>query len=125
MDRKELRRLVCKAHCAYYKPLKDEGLACLGFLVIERLFEKSGDRPSGKPEKLSWTITESILSEDLCVGCPYRAEDCDFAAEVEGALPCGGFIFLGILLEKKILSRHELQKTVKDVLYEITGKDLH
>jgi hypothetical protein len=116
VDRKELESLICKAYCAYYKSQKDEGLFCLSFMVIERLFEKGGNRSSGKSDKLSGSGTESILSEDLCINCLYHANDCDFAAGVEGASPCGGFIFLGNLIAESLLSRRELQKAVREVL---------
>ena len=35
-----IREELCRNFCPYYKPSKDEELACLGFSVIERLIGK-------------------------------------------------------------------------------------
>ena len=125
VDRKELYRRICEPYCRFYKPRKDEDLACLGFLVIQHLIEEGKNFTPDKPERKSESGTEPILSEDLCIGCSYRINDCDFAAEVEGASPCGGFIFLRNLLRENILSLHELQRVVKEVLDAEKLKDLH
>jgi hypothetical protein len=39
------------------------------------------------------------LAELICASCPFQENDCDFVQHVKNAVPCGGFIVLGLLLE--------------------------
>jgi len=52
----------------------------------------------------------------MCILCPFYEDDCDFAMEYrsneEGfseSPPCGGFIFLGHLLEKNIIGIDDIR----------------
>jgi len=111
-----MRNKLCKNYCHYYKPDKDEDIACLGFVIAERLmkkgfklsFEKSAVRPD--------PATKETLTKNMCIHCPFYEDDCDFAMEYrsneEGfseSPPCGGFIFLGHLLEKNIIGIDDIR----------------
>ncbi len=99
-----LKKKLCLNFCPFYKPSKDNDLACVGFLVIERLIKK-GTKISFK--KIKGTLdgmTEKLLKKHLCTVCPFYENDCDFAVQKENALPCGGFILLGHLLETNIIT---------------------
>jgi len=99
VNKKILRDNLCRNFCSYYKPLKAEGLACRGFILIEKLinggkkitFRKFDGKISGE--------TEKMLSHNMCRRCSFFDNGCDFAEQKEGALPCGGFILLGHMLE--------------------------
>lgn len=94
---------LCSNFCVYYKPSKDKELACGGLLVLKRLvkngknisLEKSGRRPGA--------LTEEALRKVLCPACQFYKGDCDFILQEGDALPCGGFIFLGLSIERGML----------------------
>jgi hypothetical protein len=102
-----LQNCLCSRFCAYYKPEKAEGLACRGFVFVDRMiragreitFERSGVSVG------SWTADS--LTEALCRSCPFFARDCDFAAGRE-APPCGGYLLIGQLLEARTVSVDDL-----------------
>jgi hypothetical protein len=105
----ELVKTVCKGFCSYYKPSKDEELACRGFLVLEKLMKTGRDALFEKNEFPVPTghqpnaVTSEGLARHICLSCPYYENDCDFADKKENTLPCGGFILLGGLIEAGLL----------------------
>ncbi len=99
-----LEEKLCLNFCPYYKPGKMNELACMGFLVLERLLKKGKEIPFDKSAKILNGITEETLVQNMCVFCPFYESDCDFIQKEEKALPCGGFILLGHLLETKIIA---------------------
>lgn len=103
MDKDELVKNLCGKFCSYYKPAKDPGLACNGFLVAERLI-KSGKKLLFEPTGRSIEKTGSPgLLQVLCEPCAFYAHDCDFAEGKADAEPCGGFILLGNLLHADVI----------------------
>ena len=58
-------------------------------------FEESNRRSS--------PLTAEDLRKVLCPACPFYEGDCDFILQEGDALPCGGFIFLGLLIERGII----------------------
>jgi hypothetical protein len=109
MSENSLRERLCLKFCAYYKPSKNEELACKGFLVIEGLIKEGKEISFIKSEKLLEADTEKILRENLCVSCPFNESDCDYAQQEEGASPCGGFLLLGRLLETQVVTVDNIQ----------------
>jgi len=103
MSKKDLVRNLCGNFCSYYKPSKEEELACRGFIVVEQMikagkkvsFEGAGKRPS--------RLKAAELGESLCPTCPFYERDCDYILQEGEARPCGGFIFLGLLLDDGII----------------------
>ncbi len=111
-----MRNKLCKNYCHYYKPDKDEDLACLGFVIAERLMQKGITFSFGKTFKRLDAATAVMLVKNMCIHCPFYEDDCDFAMEYrsneEGfseSPPCGGFIFLGHLLEKNIIGIDDIR----------------
>jgi len=109
MDKTWLIRNVCAGYCAFYKPGKDEELACKGFLVLENLSLRWNEIASKGRKKMSHDETMDNLFSVLCVQCPFFDDGCDFAAGRRGrameavrtdAVPCGGFLFLGACIEQ-------------------------
>lgn len=76
----------------------------MGFLVIERLMQRGMNVPFEKPSQWSDPGNQEELMVTLCPVCPFYENDCDFAQRQEGALPCGGFLLLGELIKRNIIS---------------------
>ena len=104
MSKGNLRESVCLQFCPYYKPSKSEELACKGFLVIEGLIRQGKEIPFIKSDKILDADTEKILRKHLCITCPFYEDDCDFAQHEDGASPCGGFSWIGILIEASVIT---------------------
>ncbi len=109
MDKAWLIRNVCAGFCCFYKPEKDEELACKGFLVLEDLTLRQDAIAANDREKLLRDDTMNDLYGMLCKTCPFFVDGCDFAAERRGegtksarqvSMPCGGILFLGVCLER-------------------------
>jgi hypothetical protein len=105
-----LRERLCLQFCPYYKPSKNEELACKGFLVVEELINEGKEIPFIKSDKLLKAHTEKILRENICISCLFYESDCDYAQEEEGACPCGGFSLLGKLLEARVLTVDNIEE---------------
>ena len=109
MDKTWLIRNVCAGCCSFYKPGKDEELACKGFLVLGDLTLRWDEIAVNSQKKMIQGETRDNLYRILCVHCPFFDDGCDFAAGRRGetreaaqedAAPCGGFLFLGACLEQ-------------------------
>ena len=98
-----LSRELCKTYCQYYKPSKEEGLACRGFVVVKRLIEMGKQISFEGPNRRSGPLTEADLRKDLCPSCQFYKSDCDFILQEGAAMPCGGFILLGLLIENGMI----------------------
>jgi hypothetical protein len=92
-----LVKTLCLKHCAYYKPGKNEELACRGFQVVERLMR------SGRAilmENLRVSADKQVMDQliqSLCGVCTFHQYDCDFFQD-RVSQPCGGFVLLSQLL---------------------------
>lgn len=107
-----IQKNLCQTFCPYFKPSKEEGLACRGFLVVEKLLKKGLEIPFDKKDKKPGTKTQKTLIRNLCVSCPFYESDCDFVLQKQGAPPCGGFILLGHLLEKSIIHIDDIKNII-------------
>lgn len=104
MKNKELVKLICSGYCSFYKPGKDEELACRGFTIFERRLEERREVPARPGKMVLSTQSEDDLFQELCRRCPFFEADCDFASWKRGegrdsaredVNPCGGFLCLG------------------------------
>ncbi|MBI5846794.1 MAG: hypothetical protein HZB31_02370 [Nitrospirae bacterium] len=121
MKKKDLPQLLCASYCAFYKPGKDEELACGGFIIIERLVEDGKEIPVGTGRVVLSREREDDLFRALCRTCPFFEHDCDFAAWKRGesmqlareALnPCGGFNCLGNCLDLGTIDIDDLNRVI-------------
>ncbi|MFZ2196320.1 MAG: hypothetical protein WAV13_01205 [Thermodesulfovibrionales bacterium] len=99
----DLVKNLCENFCAYYKPSKDEDLACRGFVVVKRLIKTGKPIPFEKSSKRPGTLAEEDLKKILCPACAFYDGDCDFILRENDASPCGGFIFLSLLLDSGVI----------------------
>ena len=130
MKSEALSRGLCKAYCQFYKPSQEEDLACMGFIVVERLFERglpvlshALPEPAAETAEIGmpWAETTVMLMDQICRVCPFSESDCDFidchrssAVKVQqsGAIPCGGFLFLGRLIDKKVIDIKDIDQVI-------------
>ena len=129
----EIKKELCQKFCPYYKPLKKDELACMGFLVVERLLKKGEKILFDKSKKKLDAVTQEILIQNMCIACLFYENDCDFIVKsphppfTKGRIidskegfsdneehppPCGGFILLGHLLEKNIISIDDIKNII-------------
>ncbi|OGW35596.1 MAG: hypothetical protein A2X58_10305 [Nitrospirae bacterium GWC2_56_14] len=99
----DLTQAVCLRLCSYYKPGRDEELACQGYLVLERLAQQGILIDNKNTDHLRDRAGEEPLVQALCMACPFHEQDCDFM-ENSALPPCGGFLLLMQLLGKKKIS---------------------
>ena len=99
----DLVKKLCGNFCSYYKPSKDEELACRGFFVVKKLIEAGKEISFEESNERADPLTEEDLRTALCQTCPFYDGDCDFILQEGAAMPCGGFIFLRLLLDRGII----------------------
>ena len=121
MDKTWLIRTVCAGYCAFYKPGKDEELACKGFLVLRDLKLPWDEIDMNGQVKVVHGETMDHLYGILCVQCPFFDDGCDFAAGRRGetresvrmdATPCGGFLFLGTCIDRGSIDIQVLNQVI-------------
>ncbi len=116
-----LKKALCQKFCSYYKKSKKEDLACMGFLVVEKLLRKGKEFSFQKSENKHNTLLKEKLKKTVCVECPFYEKDCDFVSislllpSVAGVMkppPCGGFILLENLLENYLISIDDIKNII-------------
>jgi hypothetical protein len=103
----DLKQAVCLRLCSYYKPGRNEDLACRGYAILERLVARGvqiGRKKVEPPDK----TREELLVHTLCMTCPFHEQDCDFM-ENSALPPCGGFLLLAQLLAAKDISIEDVK----------------
>lgn len=105
MKKSDLQAMLCSRFCQYYRPDKDEELACQGFLVTAELIRRHKRLrfPAEMPKNPAPDIHEDLIRH-VCDFCPFHEHDCDFYEHRKGVSPCGGLIFLGMLLAEQLVT---------------------
>lgn len=94
-----LNSTLCRNFCPYYKPQKNEDLACQGYLAVQRLIAGGKRISLDKRDRLmSGTASEEALKQAMCRACSFYESDCDFILTGGESSPCGGFVLLSRLL---------------------------
>lgn len=104
------RQTLCLKFCSYFKPGKNEELACRGFLVVEQL-SRSGK--AGVFDNLNLEIdlsTADTIIQKICTNCDFFEQDCDFMQD-RAAPPCGGMVVLTQLLKTSRVSLEDIVTT--------------
>jgi hypothetical protein len=98
---------LCLKFCAYYKPDKNEELACRCYLVAEQFIQAgtAGDLDTLR-KKPDLSTADTVIRE-VCVSCDFFEKDCDFMQDRE-APPCGGMVVLTQLLKTDRISLDDL-----------------
>jgi hypothetical protein len=105
-------RQLCENFCAYYKPGKDEELACLAFMIVKGLIRKGMRITLEKRGRSLDQGSSRALSENICPTCPFYEDGCDFAAGKAASQPCGGYILLAQLIGSGAIAVDDLQNMV-------------
>jgi hypothetical protein len=106
MAKKDIKDIVCKPYCSFYREGAKEELICNGARIVEISLERgilSSPALSGLEHGSALSAEEyALLDEIVCRPCPFLADGCDFrsAAPPVAAEPCGGFILLSLLAGK-------------------------
>lgn len=94
-----LSKQLCLRICPYYKPSKDEALACRGFVEVQMLLKKGREIClDGRSQPVRPETAKELVSK-MCPVCEFYREDCDFIVNMMNASPCGGFSLIGQLIE--------------------------
>lgn len=95
---KTRNKTLCLKFCSYYKPEKNEELACRGYEMVQRLIQQ-GKVPevAGCGRQFDRARAESLVQR-MCAHCNFHQDGCDFMIDRK-APPCGGFILLAQLIE--------------------------
>jgi hypothetical protein len=103
---------LCRNFCRYYKPGKNEELACQGFIVVHRLIEKGRKLSRERPRRTTAPDRRTIegLKGRVCAFCSFREGDCDFILSGGTASPCGGYALLYHLLGSGDLTLEDLEE---------------
>jgi hypothetical protein len=102
-----LEKTLCSKYCAYYKPGKNDALACRGYVVVERLLHE------GKNVSLDCRVREfdpvavALIISTMCPACDFYAQDCDFMQD-RAAQPCGGFVLLAQILGSGVITIEDI-----------------
>ena len=112
MKKSELNKKLCEKFCSYYKPSKDSELACMGFIVTERLIKSGREIPLDKAEQVSAIAAGEKLIRNMCASCAFYESDCDFILKEGKALPCGGFILLERLIARRIVTIDDVKNII-------------
>ena len=102
---------LCVNFCRYYKPGRNEDLACQGFVVVHGLIMKGRKLSQERPGILAKPDARTLeqLKGRVCSACSFREADCDFILSGGTASPCGGFAFLSHLLGSRELNLEEIE----------------
>jgi hypothetical protein len=108
MDTDSLEIKLCLKFCPYYKPGKNEELACKGFTVVEQLIQKGGRIVFEKYGLEFDKNVLEILRQRMCLACAFHEQDCDFMLD-QTARPCGGFVLISQLLGSGVIALEEIR----------------
>jgi len=102
---------LCRNFCQYYKPGRNEELACQGFVVVHRLIGKGKPLSQEKPRRTAVPDARTVegLKGRVCAACSFHEADCDFILSGGRASPCGGYALLYHLLGSGDLTLEELE----------------
>lgn len=121
MTKEELQELLCAPYCSFYKPGKDEELACKGSLIFKDLLEEGKKVPVMTDRIVLNIKTEDDLFQVICRTCPFFEQDCDFAewkrkksmnAVREALNPCGGFLCLGHCIDHGTIDIEDVNRVI-------------
>ena len=112
MKNPELNKKLCENFCSYYKPSKDGELACMGFIVTERLIKSGKEIPFDESGHVSDIAARKKLILNMCSFCDFFKSDCDFILKAGKALPCGGFILLESLIAGRFVAIDDIKNII-------------
>lgn len=107
MKTSSLVQTLCVPFCVYYKPGKNEELACKGYAVLERLMQGGRRIDCERCGQAPATTVSDLLVQKMCMSCDFHEQDCDFMQD-RTAAPCGGFVLISQLLGSGAIAPDEI-----------------
>ena len=106
-DNLPLEQTLCLKFCSYYKPGRNEELACKGYMVVERLLREGKSLFVESNSSESNPVQADKIVKTLCIDCDFHEQDCDFMQD-RTARPCGGFVLLERLLGSGVITIEDI-----------------
>jgi hypothetical protein len=104
---KTRNKTLCLNFCSYYKPGKNEELACRGHEIVQRLIRQGSKLDlAGGSREFDRARAEALVHR-MCVHCSFEPDGCDFMFDRK-APPCGGFVLLAQLIESGVISIEDI-----------------
>jgi len=103
-----LEQTLCLKFCAYYKPGKNEELACRGYVVVERLLHDRKNLLLDCHLREFEPATVGLIVKTMCTACDFYEQDCDFMQNRK-ARPCGGFVLVAQLLASGVITMEDIR----------------
>lgn len=107
---------VCRKYCQYFREGTKEKEACEGLKMLAKLFEPPKNLPVLPEHEKSSVLKKHnhLLEKHVCARCDWRTDDCDYRSlcPPPNAMPCGGLIFLALLIEKGIIDEDKLARDI-------------
>jgi hypothetical protein len=104
---KTRNKTLCLNFCSYYKPGKNEELACRGYEMVQRLIRRGRQLDlAGGSREFDRARAEALVQR-MCVQCNFKPDGCDFMLDRK-ASPCGGFVLLAQLIETGVITIEDI-----------------
>ncbi len=88
MKKREVTEIICRRYCKYYKEGKEDLLCGTYRFLAERYSAGELERV---PEEIAPDFSgDAYILEEICKGCEFVADGCDFRGGNPGP-PCGGY----------------------------------
>jgi hypothetical protein len=105
--KRPLEQTLCLQYCTYYKPDKNEALACRGYAVVERFLREGKNLVVDDHRREFEPAAAELIVNKMCTACDFHEHDCDFMQN-RSARPCGGFVLLSQLLESGAIAIEDI-----------------
>ncbi|MDH4163689.1 MAG: hypothetical protein OEW15_13515 [Nitrospirota bacterium] len=101
-------------YCSYFKPGKNEDLACQGFIVVHSILRSGKRIPQERPDRIAIPPRRTLegLKQRVCALCSFHDSDCDYIATSGASASCGGFALLAHLLGSGELTLGEIDEAL-------------
>ncbi len=99
----------------FFREGEKEDMFCMGAVFAEGLVQKGIVTPevaaSVKKDCEAWRAHDPEIEGIVCALCPFRASDCDYQSKnpPRNTEPCGGYIFLRLLLKNNKITLSDLK----------------
>jgi len=104
---KTRNKTLCLNYCSYYKPGKNEELACRGHEIVQRLIQRGNQLElAGCGREFDRARAEPLVQR-ICVHCNFQQDGCDFMLDRK-APPCGGFVLLAQHIESGAITIEDI-----------------
>jgi hypothetical protein len=111
----QLERLVCAAHCRYYRPWATPEPDCGSLAWVSELVGRRGEALDAierlrESRALLPLAQDRILLQRICVRCLHYPYNCAYRRPdgSPDAVPCGGLVVLDQLLERRVITAGDL-----------------